>query len=931
MKQGSKTLDDLKGLFRERAVMEEDHSKKLIRLAKSTAGTGEIGHMERAVLQIKGEIGGSAKAHADLADLLRKQEHQLGDFLNRRETARKQQQTAIEKLWKQKREQIEVVSKAKGKYETDALAITGLHAQGALSQGRELDKLTMKMEKIQQTVVVNERDYRNYVNQWRAYCDLCQDQEEERLDFTKSRLWDWANALSTVAVAEDESAERSRTALEMCDPATDLKIFVQASGTGNEIPDPPVFIDYKIAQAPSKPTYKAARFPRSSTRQPGMTHSPSDVDQIAAAFKTPPPGQPAQLPQQSIPVRAQAAQQDPRGRSHSQGRQGQSPNPIMASVAQNAMPSSSNGSSSRPFFPPEDRDVSPSKSNTPNLLDSVLSQRRDFPDHPTSPSRQTSRPAFESNHSSSSMFAVSPNATAKQNPSADRPPASSSSIGVKAGLANAGAFRRGPSSIASPTHPPPGSGGSEGGGRYEPSSPTKLETTPSAPPPEEEDDDPISRALMEFQKLPTQPLRNSRSFGGPMAGAIALPGMAQQQQQQQPQRPTSTGYGDQPTQRGSQNYGRPASRPHSPAPQASMMQPPHESAIPAVVNNYGQAFPGERNTSRPPSRQGSTTSHNSQQPPQQQFRSPSPQPNFGRSPSPQPNYGRSPSPQPNFGQQQRSPSPQPRQTSNQPLVGVGARGRSPSPQPFNHPGGVWQNPGPPPPQQQQHHASAPPPQQLQQQGGGYFPSQNALARPVSPAPQQHGRGASLGYRAPSPSQSFGQGQGQQQHRAPSPSQSFGQHHQQQSGYGPPPSQSFQAPPPQGYPSSTSPFQPQQQQQPQQTNGHQYQGSQSHGGGYSPAPQVVRAPSPAPAPAPAPAAASNGPPPTGQYDQYGKPILFYVNAIYDYAAQGPEEFDFSTGDVIAVTATDPDGWWQGRPVGVIEGGHIFPSNFTELLA
>ena len=95
-------------------------------------------HMERAILQIKGEIIGSGKAHSDLAELLRKQEQQLGDFLARREQARKtvslalffcpwretnqgglsqwrheQQQQAIEKLWKQKREQIDVVGKVR--------------------------------------------------------------------------------------------------------------------------------------------------------------------------------------------------------------------------------------------------------------------------------------------------------------------------------------------------------------------------------------------------------------------------------------------------------------------------------------------------------------------------------------------------------------------------------------------------------------------------------------------------------------------------------------------------------------------------------------------------------------------------------------------------------------------------------------------------
>mgnify|MGYP001605848189 FL=1 len=33
------------------------------------------------------------------------------------------------------------------------------------------------------------------------------------------------------------------------------------------------------------------------------------------------------------------------------------------------------------------------------------------------------------------------------------------------------------------------------------------------------------------------------------------------------------------------------------------------------------------------------------------------------------------------------------------------------------------------------------------------------------------------------------------------------------------------------------------------------------------------------------------------------MLGAVNAIYDYAAAGPEEFSFSQGDVIAVVETD----------------------------
>lgn len=36
------------------------------------------------------------------------------------------------------------------------------------------------------------------------FCDLCQDEEEERIEFLKSNMWSYANEVSTVCVADDE-------------------------------------------------------------------------------------------------------------------------------------------------------------------------------------------------------------------------------------------------------------------------------------------------------------------------------------------------------------------------------------------------------------------------------------------------------------------------------------------------------------------------------------------------------------------------------------------------------------------------------------------------------------------------------------------------------------------------------------------------------
>ena len=67
----------------------------------------------------------------------------------------------------------------------------------------------------EQTVQVNEAEYKNYlkalkdtqtkwVGEWKAWCDLAQDLEEERIDFTRNALWSYVNAVSLICVKDDE-------------------------------------------------------------------------------------------------------------------------------------------------------------------------------------------------------------------------------------------------------------------------------------------------------------------------------------------------------------------------------------------------------------------------------------------------------------------------------------------------------------------------------------------------------------------------------------------------------------------------------------------------------------------------------------------------------------------------------------------------------
>lgn len=142
-------------------------------------------------------------------------EGQTAAFLSKQQHHKKMFQGAIEKEFKTKQTQESYVNKAREKYEADCLKINSFTAQSTLMQGKELEKMNLRLERAQQTVQANERDFANFARalqdtvqkwevDWKAFCDSCQDLEEERVEFMKDNMWAYANAVSTVCVADDE-------------------------------------------------------------------------------------------------------------------------------------------------------------------------------------------------------------------------------------------------------------------------------------------------------------------------------------------------------------------------------------------------------------------------------------------------------------------------------------------------------------------------------------------------------------------------------------------------------------------------------------------------------------------------------------------------------------------------------------------------------
>ena len=98
------------------------------------------------------------------------------------------------------------------------MRINSYTAQSTLMQGKDLDRINAKLERAQQTVQANEKDFANFSRalqdtvqkweqDWKAFCDACQDMEDDRMEFMKDNMWAYANAVSTVCVADDEVSQ----------------------------------------------------------------------------------------------------------------------------------------------------------------------------------------------------------------------------------------------------------------------------------------------------------------------------------------------------------------------------------------------------------------------------------------------------------------------------------------------------------------------------------------------------------------------------------------------------------------------------------------------------------------------------------------------------------------------------------------------------
>ncbi|KAF9550611.1 hypothetical protein CPC08DRAFT_699235 [Agrocybe pediades] len=287
MRGASKTTDELRNFWNERYVIEEEYANRLAKLAKAPIGGDEIGELRNSLDTLRIETEKQAQSHLELANQIRLDlEGPTAEFHQKQINHRRTVQAPLERKFKEKQVQESYVKKSREKYEADCLRINSYTQQATYMQGTDLQKVQQKLQRTKQTMQGNERDFAKFTKElmdtikvwekeWKDFCDSCQDLEEERLDFMKDILWAYANDISTICVADDQSCERIRTALDQLEPEKDVENFVNEYGTGNSIALPAEFTPSNgmEPQLPGSPIIRTAEHQRVTRRVVPAYHS----------------------------------------------------------------------------------------------------------------------------------------------------------------------------------------------------------------------------------------------------------------------------------------------------------------------------------------------------------------------------------------------------------------------------------------------------------------------------------------------------------------------------------------------------------------------------------------------------------------------------------------------------------------------------------
>lgn len=257
LRSSSETLEELISFYKQKLAVDRDYSKRLEKvMAATNLGSGETGTLKIAL----------DKLQLESQNMLRQQQNNVQSInthnLERLQTFHSFYQKNLskierhmQKILSKKKEYSHAVDVAKERYRSACGQIKSLTLLCQTTWGKELEKNTAKLSKLQQNLSSIEAEYRGslqkyqqiheiWVTDWSIALSSIYQLEIERIQTCKLNCFSFCNQIAALCVDWDHAADLARSSFASVGAPQDAYNFAEVHGTGNKIFQPPTFVDY---------------------------------------------------------------------------------------------------------------------------------------------------------------------------------------------------------------------------------------------------------------------------------------------------------------------------------------------------------------------------------------------------------------------------------------------------------------------------------------------------------------------------------------------------------------------------------------------------------------------------------------------------------------------------------------------------------------
>ncbi|KAI9284717.1 hypothetical protein BC943DRAFT_325444 [Umbelopsis sp. AD052] len=247
MRHAKETCEDVRHMYEARALAAEEYSRKLQRIQKSKVAKDDTGNVKKSLQSAQEDAQTEAQHFQQLAQTIRVELGvPLAEFVTKQREARKLIQKAVQDVYNQRQLQIHYVLRARDKYNNECIRIKTLR-EDKENQKAALTRAAASAKSLyaeyESSLAAAQESIQLWNREWQASCEKFQNLEEERINFLRESLSQFAYLQMTYAQSQVSRWESLLTSVNGWDCRDELNTYVSDHGTGRDIPE---VMDYMI-------------------------------------------------------------------------------------------------------------------------------------------------------------------------------------------------------------------------------------------------------------------------------------------------------------------------------------------------------------------------------------------------------------------------------------------------------------------------------------------------------------------------------------------------------------------------------------------------------------------------------------------------------------------------------------------------------------